>query len=196
MAKEDNPTWSEKQLDEYVKQEQNNKLLFNDEYLKTQHAKIVRTVDENFGILSLTTQKNNFLMWSHYTNSHQGICIGFDTAKLFEAASGVMGAVSYDETFPIKHLQEDVADFVKRLLFTKAKYWEYEDEYRLTKIGLAKKNVTLPSDTIVELIFGCKTQDSDKTDIISKIQKINPNCNIYETVLSKTNFELDINPIY
>lgn len=33
----------------------------------------------NYGILSLTRQPLNSLMWSHYGDEHQGVVLGFDT---------------------------------------------------------------------------------------------------------------------
>lgn len=33
---------------------------------------------ENFRVFCLSTKKNNRLMWSHYANSHKGICLGFE----------------------------------------------------------------------------------------------------------------------
>lgn len=35
-------------------------------------------VNNNIGILSLTKKWNNTLMWAHYTDSHKGLCVGFD----------------------------------------------------------------------------------------------------------------------
>ena len=33
---------------------------------------------QDYGIISLTTNNNNLLMWSHYADEHKGIVIGFD----------------------------------------------------------------------------------------------------------------------
>jgi hypothetical protein len=37
----------------------------------------------SYAMLSLTKQRNNLLMWSHYSASHQGFVIGFDAAHPF-----------------------------------------------------------------------------------------------------------------
>ncbi|MFC6520321.1 DUF2971 domain-containing protein [Undibacterium arcticum] len=34
---------------------------------------------QNIGVMCLSEDKNNKLMWSHYADSHRGICIGFST---------------------------------------------------------------------------------------------------------------------
>lgn len=47
-------------------------------YWKDDYDEYLAAVDARFGILSLTTKRDNLLMWSHYSNSHKGYCIGFD----------------------------------------------------------------------------------------------------------------------
>lgn len=34
-----------------------------------------------YGVLSLSKKNDNILMWSHYAQAHQGICIGFDNIE-------------------------------------------------------------------------------------------------------------------
>ena len=40
--------------------------------------KLLKTKKDTLGILSLTTDNKNLLMWSHYTNNHKGYCLEFD----------------------------------------------------------------------------------------------------------------------
>ena len=35
-----------------------------------------------FGIFSVSTKKDNILLWAHYSNSHKGICIRFNCKEL------------------------------------------------------------------------------------------------------------------
>jgi hypothetical protein len=37
---------------------------------------------QNIGVLSISSEKLNILMWSHYADYHKGVCIGFDYTKL------------------------------------------------------------------------------------------------------------------
>ena len=195
VAKEDHPDWTEEQICQYVYEEQKRGLLFDDKHLQQQNKETVEDVEKLFGILSLTTNRNNFLMWSHYTESHKGICIGFDVNKVNDIVSGTLGSVVYDDKLPIKHLNSNVIEFITGLLFTKSKVWEYEDEYRLVKMHASRTTITIPLDAIVEVTIGCKMEQKEKDEIIRVIKDKIPTCKIYEASLSKTKFELDINPI-
>ena len=57
-------------------------------------------LNEIFGVLSLTPHTNNYLMWSHYSNSHKGFCIEFDTRKLVESIGGHFQQVQYEKEIP------------------------------------------------------------------------------------------------
>jgi hypothetical protein len=49
--------------------------VFLDNLYKSQYEK----VNKDIGIFSLSKKWNNSLMWAHYTISHKGFCIGFDS---------------------------------------------------------------------------------------------------------------------
>jgi len=81
----------------------------------------LKSINEEFGIFSLSKSKNNLLMWSHYADSHKGYCIGFDHEMLLNI-SGSLGSVIYSNLFPKLSLfpKSDALDFLK-LLRTKSK---------------------------------------------------------------------------
>lgn len=54
------------------------KVIANSQFLLDELNKSYSLGIEKFGILSLTTKKDNLLMWSHYANSHKGLVIEFD----------------------------------------------------------------------------------------------------------------------
>src|ERR1700739_1359306 len=59
----------------------------------------IENINKKFGIVSLTGESNNFLMWSHYSNSHSGLCIGFDKHILFQQVHSFEPVTSSDD-FP------------------------------------------------------------------------------------------------
>lgn len=86
----------------------------------------------------------SFLMWSHYSDSHRGACLEFDTRKLFDNMAGLDRGILLNDnpiayTFPFKvryvrklpkfNGHED-NDFFKWMI-TKSKIWKYEDEVRM-----------------------------------------------------------------
>jgi hypothetical protein len=44
---------------------------------------IPKSMSRHFVLLSLSKVRNNLLMWSHYTDSHRGFVIGFDSNNPF-----------------------------------------------------------------------------------------------------------------
>ena len=48
---------------------------------EAQHAanQFIKTINETYGIFSLTTSPNNLVMWTHYAACHSGLVVGFDT---------------------------------------------------------------------------------------------------------------------
>lgn len=198
IAKESNPEMTEEELHEYLFEEQKQNLLFDINHLEDQRKKTKEIVDRLFGIYSLTNNNNNFLMWSYYANSHKGICIGFNSEKLFKITEGTIGAVTYSENLPQMQLSDinKAYSFYERLISTKSSDWQHEKEYRLTKIGLANKIIKVPLNTIKEIIFGCKTEFDQKRDIVEFIKANNKDCKIFEASMSKSKFKLDITRIF
>ncbi len=81
-------------------------------------------------ILSLAERHDNALLWAHYADNHRGVAIAFKSDWL----PGPL-PVRYAEKYPVFDFQaqdEDAAGI--ELLFTKAKYWEYEEEWRVAFI--------------------------------------------------------------
>jgi hypothetical protein len=91
---------------------------------------------DNTGILCLSTNWDNPLMWSHYAKFHKGICVGFHSDKeIFRFSQTVL----YTNEPPIIFcpVQAGPELFAKTFLM-KAKCWEYEDEWRIIKPNLGE----------------------------------------------------------
>lgn len=85
---------------------------------------------EKIGILCLTEDPLNILMWSHYANNHTGICIGFDRdASPFNHTKKVI----YRGERPKAEFNSDPEKLIDRVLLTKSQHWQYEKEWRVIK---------------------------------------------------------------
>jgi hypothetical protein len=110
----------------------------------------------NYGVLSLTRQPLNSLMWSHYGDEHQGVVLGFDVdiAGFSSLDTCVIpnqyGEVIYSATKPHKDLpiiSEDTLksignqlkfdpgafNLIKIAFLYKCIEWGYEEEVRVVK---------------------------------------------------------------
>lgn len=109
--------------------------------------------DKKNGVLSLTKNSKNLLMWAHYAKDHTGFLIGFndnlwklDLAKAFNFSYKELFKVEYSKTRPkynslinesFLNNEDDFFDnnnldkFYKTILTTKSIHWKYEQEYRI-----------------------------------------------------------------
>lgn len=108
------------------------------------------------GILSLTEQANNHLMWVHYARNHAGFVLGFDAhAPFFEEDGGVLRKVEY-KSGPDVLSRADMD-----VCFNKADDWEYEKEWRCVRIFESKESrmVEIEPNLITEIIFGSRMEN-------------------------------------
>ena len=135
-------------------------------------------------------------MWAHYANSHKGFCVGFDKFSLYESVNGMIGKVIYDGQFPETSLFDDDIISLIPLLHQKSEDWIYEDEYRVTKTGMARQKCILPNNAIREVLLGCKMEDEPKKEIINLVKNKFPTAKIFECKLNDVKFRLDLIPIF
>jgi Protein of unknown function (DUF2971) len=148
------------------------------------------------GILSLSKNPCDALLWAHYGGGHTGLCLGFDVSKMFseEPLGGEVEYVAsprYRELF--LSLVEELGEFVKPWedgstypnevgdkfytrqiyqitqegMFVKSEKWKYEEEFRIVRDRSGLHGYD-PS-SLREIVFGTKTRDADIkriTDIV------------------------------
>jgi hypothetical protein len=95
---------------------------------------MLKIISEDFGVLSLSENWNNPLMWGHYASGFTGFCVGYNLPEGFEGTSRVK--VNYSlERFPVG---EAVVlrggpfplDLVQGIVGRKSLHWAYEEEVR------------------------------------------------------------------
>jgi hypothetical protein len=105
------------------------------------------------GVLCLTEDAVDLLMWGHYAQSHQGVCLEFDTQH---APFNLAHRISYDDERSVFRLFDpDRSSLMERILLRKAKAWEYEREWRIFgpgKVGF----VEFPIDALTAIILGAR----------------------------------------
>jgi hypothetical protein len=85
------------------------------------------TMDNN-GVLSLSEQRNNLLMWAHYASEHKGICLGFDWKETGLPPAKEVAYLSMYRLVDIWAYTED--ELVEIACFQKSAEWSYEREWR------------------------------------------------------------------
>lgn len=159
---------------------------------------LLQALSERVGVLCLTRNPLNLLMWAHYCGDHKGAVIELDEEHPFFANTF---PVVYSETRPIYELSNfmgipvPMADF-----YVKSDIWAYEQEVRISKPLNRAKDVSpqtqeepvfvydLPPECILGVTLGARMSDANKQEIWSLVK----DTHIYleQAVISNWNFEL------
>ena len=160
--------------DEIIVQDLISKIEYWIEQTKDIYLDYVKSLSELYQstvyVACFTETQDNILMWSHYAQNHEGICIEYDFSRL-EFTSRTIQSLS-----PVKYINElfDTIDYSNRTPIDKIQLaalskfdgWKYENEWRLISILKEEQRFQLIKPTAV--IFGTKTLIEDK-EWISKI---------------------------
>lgn len=158
--------------------------------VKNLNDKIFDVIDNQFGVASLTTSFNNPLMWSHYANSHKGICIEYDLSedvKDVESLKSLLIPVKYSnervtidytlmDKIDLKNIEDkgknDLLKFFISGLYTKHDVWKYEDEWR-SIVAIKEGNRNIQIGKISSLYLGNKMEEATTNTMINLINKSN-----------------------
>lgn len=134
--------------------------------LGEQFVKELLSTDYHFGLLCLSSNYDNLLLWAHYAQKHKGCCVKLDLMadpELFKA----IRKVEYDDRYPVCnyiHNPEASLD----VLFHKSKVWEYECEYRV--VSFEQAGVLSVSPAAIRAVYlGCRIGEEDRETIIKAI---------------------------
>jgi hypothetical protein len=199
----DNPKEVRAHLKRVAKEKGMNKKMAEDQastvmknpHLKEHGKSLMQEALREYRICCFTTTKNNLLLWSHYANSHKGICIEFDpkTSPIHFAQK-----VDYKNKYPeIKYPSFGDKRAMEPLL-VKSKVWGYEVEYRIIfKPGLddtpQHESSLLLNDpsTITGIYLGAKIEDEDRDALLSIVQKSKFSPKVWQAQLSEEAYELN-----
>lgn len=133
--------------------------------------------DKRIGILSLTENPNNEIMWNYYSENESGICVGLDSRMIFEQFGGG-GDVVYVDEVPII-LPMPFHSFEKQnhlQVFNKLDKWSFEQEYRTfifdkNMLSNETRKRVLPKKAIKEIRLGSKISNKARDEIYAIVEK-------------------------
>ncbi|MFV8270713.1 DUF2971 domain-containing protein [Flavobacterium sp. GT2N3] len=143
--------------------------------------------NKHFGILSLSARWDSILMWSHYGDFHKGFNVGYNEQHMRESGLfGKGGQVVYSDDFPqINPFSEHTMEISATQTHYKSKEWEYEQEYRLTKLfypepaSEANRVISIPFEFIDEVNLGINISENHKNEIVELVKT--KNIKVYQT---------------
>lgn len=110
------------------------------------HRLLISDTNENYGVLCLSREWNNPLLWSHYADKHKGICLGLDISATVDVQEPIYvekwqeddaGILLSAVACGVKNLKPSDPEFqnaqklIMRMYLTKFKAWSYENEARI-----------------------------------------------------------------
>lgn len=126
---------------------------------------------------------DSILMWSHYADSHMGICVGYRLDSGYCLKNNLhSGFVDYQEGNQYNKGIKNFKGLLNDTFYIKNKEWEYESEFRI--IGYELESDIIQSPEIVEIIFGINTTSTDR-NLIKNVFKDKKNIIFKEVIDNK-----------
>ena len=133
-----------------------------------------KQLSRRLGVVSFSSSALHPLLWAHYADSGAGVVIGYRVSVLKKIATGYerLGAVQYldEPLISTGHVIFKDEGNLHTILLTKASYWEYEREWRLTlelknTVGTGKSDrnghsiniCPIPNEAVTEVYFTERT---------------------------------------
>lgn len=160
----------------------------------------IEEIRKKWGVISLSEDALNPLLWSHYAASHTGFCVKFDVAKLCkDFMSFKVWQVSYKTSYPkINPITNDHLNSLITRLTTKSSHWSYEKEWRFIWSNLPGGRATnFSASSIVSVMLGLGMDKGAEEEVISAIASAQngKHIKIYKVSPKHKSFELKVNRI-
>ena len=129
-----------------------------------------------------TETDDNILMWSHYADGHQGICLRFWSNQAADGYFLILNSipspfheVEYKDDLPpaANMFDENRHKAITKFLSTKYSDWKYEKEYRmlLFEDELEEGTIKFKKEDLEGIIFGLKIEPKNVERIYNIINK-------------------------
>lgn len=157
---------------------------------------------KEIAVCCFTEHVDNFLMWSHYANCYNGICLEYDKSDIKDY---LLASVKYTsqlesaiKNISVNDLQNEnyVRLFMSaiRSVFSKQIQWSYEKEWRIVISVNGEDDQYIHMPIPKKLYIGFKLDDNIKKDVILKARQLGiPE--IVKTRISTKEYKLIHEPI-
>jgi hypothetical protein len=155
----------------------------------------IAEIVELAGVFSLSAKCDHILMWSHYADSHRGICLrfrAFSTTPFFGKAQRVI----YQSARPKLNVVLDSHETQsEKALLTKADFWSYEEEWRIVEYEPGPGIHQFPPELLDGIILGAKISPTDRQKVLGWAAMRGNSFEILQAQFSDSEFRLNIVPV-
>lgn len=161
-------------------------------------VKVSLGIESQNRVYCLGVDPANILMWSHYGDSHKGVCLEFKVSD--ESPIGAALRCEYLSNYPKLEVYNYSESHHLKPLLSKAEVWFYEQEYRIISEERAQSNtpgmiitedgfLELPFDALQSIIVGCKADYDAVRDLV---KRENPAIKVKRAIMKRSKYELEI----
>lgn len=147
------------------------------------------------GVTCFSETKDEILMWSHYSGSHTGFCLEFDTSfDPFSKAQQVRYKEDFPKVNPAKIILDPSLPEALKAYLTKHKSWEYEKEWRSFHEE-GNRLFGYPAESLTAVYFGAKMNPAHLEIIALIIQGQNSQTTFHRGRKSQSQFKVKFDQI-
>jgi hypothetical protein len=164
----------------------------SEEALTTMGNEAIAEVVNSVGVLSLSAKHDHILMWSHYANSHHGICLRFQ-ASASTPFFGRAQRVLYQVDRPILNpIHDNLHTQSEKALLTKADFWCYEQEWRVIEHDTGPGVHKFPPKLLDAVILGARISPADKQKVLYWLAQRSTKTEVLQAQIDTEKFRLKI----
>lgn len=162
------------------------------------------TLKEQMAVCCFTESVDNFLMWSHYANAYNGICLEYDLNEVRHLNYFLSPVLYTDKLIKARDyitkedLEKDKYNrFIKAAIISvlsKQSQWKYENEWRIINIVENESDRYIPMPLPKTIYVGFKVNNENR----KRIKKVADDLKIEEikeTKISTNEYKLVHNPM-
>lgn len=165
-------------------------------------AEIYRTYyKKTLGICCFTEEKDNELMWSHYSRGHRGFCLKFATFEKENWLKNgiILRPVIYSLEYPTFCLSTNSSEWTHQwpmiIAKTKSRIWEYEKEWRLMRLNGARERLQYDDVDLKSIYIGVGCKEEDVEMIKCLIRDKNPRPKLYKGKMADYKYKIEFEEI-
>lgn len=114
-----------------------------------------KDIFDRYRVCCFSARPDSELMWAHYSDSHRGVCLEFDSTNAFFQNAY---KVTYLESYPVLDIGDHRELEELTYVLTKSEAWKYEGEYRLISLEsdskLSVSTLDIPTNSLKSVIVG------------------------------------------
>lgn len=152
------------------------------------------------GIVCLSETNKNTIMYAHYSQNHEGLCLGFEVdiydSRPERADPFLASEVIYGDTYPVLCGNQNPKEHFKNMFLHKQKDWCYEKEWRIVNLLIENNRLCeFPKNMLKQVVLGIKTKPYVKRLVKALKIEMNMEFEICEAKQEPNSFLLNIEKI-